>query len=218
MTFRPPLRISRLAAVALLSLSVFSTVLPAHALIRMDTKAIDSALVYGMRHGKAGLVDLLGPNWVEGENGALLNVYSPFMMLASKAAKTGYSNDPNAADLEKARKRFAREVSFYSDTKNKFQVKFAVSLYGDSPDFAKNYHAHLVGIGRGQDFDLKPDKAIPDVIADPINGGQGAGSYEAVNSYYFKFADIENISEYQLVLESPQQPTVRFSLRNETLY
>jgi hypothetical protein len=205
-------------ASALLFCFLEMSVAPAHALVKMETKTINAALVYGMQSQKSGLSALLGPNWIEGENGALLNVYSPFMMLAAKASKSGLSARPAKSDLEKARNRFGRDVAFYADPKNRLQVKFAVSLYGDTPDFAKGYSAHIVGIGRGKEFDLKPIRQMLDQIADPLSGGQSGSAYEAVNSYYFNFADLENLEEYRFVLESPRGQTLTFRINNEHLY
>jgi len=199
-------------------LLVASADVPALALAKMDTHTINSALVYGMKNQRAGLSDLLGPNWIEGSNGSLLNVYSPFMMLATKAAKAGLSRKPSKSDLEKARKRFGKDVAFYSDTKNRIQVKFAVSFYGDSPTFAKNYSARIVGFGRGREFDLKPAKQNLDLQADPVSGGQSGASYEAINAYYFNFADLVDLQEFKLVLESPNGPPLEFSMKNDRLY
>lgn len=200
---------SLLGAMMLLS----ATLNPAQALIKMESKTIDAALVYGMQNQKLGLAALLGPNWVEGDNGSLLNIYSPFMMLATKAAKAKLSDNPTKSDLKKAREKFGREVAFYSDPKNRVQVKFAVSFYGNSPEFAKGYSARIVGFGRGKEFDIKPAKQLLDLKADP------AGTlYEGINSYYFNFADIENLQEFRLVLESPNGEPVSFRLKNEKLY
>lgn len=191
---------------------------PALALVKMESKTIDAALVYGMRNQKLGLSSILGPNWIEGENGALLNVYSPFMILATKASKAGYSSNPSQSDLNKARKRFAREVAFYSDAKNRLQVKFAVSLFGDSPAFAKNYMAKIVGFGRGKEFEIKPSKVNLDSVANGVTGGQAGATYEAVNGYYFNFADLEDLEEFTLLLESPTAPPVKFRMKNAKIY
>lgn len=208
----------------------------AFALINMDQKSVNAALIYGMKNQKLGLSQLLGANWVENSEGALLNVYSPFMMLATKAARAGLSTRPSASDLEKARKRFGKEVAFYSDSKNRLTVKFAVSFYGDSPDFAKRYStARIVGIGRGKTFELKPTRQLLDQIADPVGqaltttekGSEKTASdapprkaalYEAINAYYFQLSDLLDLQEFQLILESPGGPSITFRLNNERLY
>lgn len=209
----------RVVQIALLSgLIACCAAHPALAMVKMDSKAIDAALVYGMKNQKAGLVDVLGPNWIEGENGSLLNVYSPFMMLAAKASRSGLSKNPSKSDLEKARKRFARDVAYYSDSKNHFQVKFSVSFYGNTPDFAKTYMAKIVGFGRGKEFELRTVKQLLDQEADQISGGQDGYNYEAINAYYFNFSDLEDLQEFTLVLESPKGPPLEFRMKNERLY
>jgi hypothetical protein len=192
---------------------------PALAWVKVDPpKSVNAALVYGMKSQRLSLSNLLGDNWIEGENGSLLNVYSPFMMLATKAAKAGLPLKPAKSDLEKARTRFARDVMYYSDTKNRFLVKFAVSFYGNNPDFAKNYSARIVGFGRGKDFNLKPEKQHLDQVADAITGGQSGGEYEAINSYYFVFSELADLDEFTLKLESPSAPPLEFRMKSERLY
>jgi hypothetical protein len=209
----------RFMATALLGLLGWGvTAGSALAWVKVDPpKSVNAALVYGMKGQRLTLSNLLGDNWIEGENGALLNVYSPFMMLATKAAKANLALKPAKSDLDKARTRFARDVMYYSDTKNHFMVKFAVSFYGNSPEFAKSYSAHIVGMGRGKEFNLKPDKQNLDQVADVIEGGQSAGNYEAINSYYFKFSDLTDLDEFSLQLESPTGPPLEFRMKSERL-
>lgn len=187
----------------------------AHAILKMDNKTVDTALIYGMQNKKMGISALLGPNWVEGENGTLLNIYSPFMMLASKAAKGDFANSPTKADLLAARKKYGKDIAFYTDDRNRVMVKFAISFYGDNPDFAKAYTAKIVGFGRGREFDIPTAKNALDLKADPVDGGK---MYEAINSYYFLFKDLENLQDFQLVVESPSGPPLTFRLNNEKLY
>jgi hypothetical protein len=202
--------------VAALSLGAAS---PALAWIKPDPPhSINAALVYGMKSQKLNLSTLLGDNWIEGENGALLNVYTPFMMLATKAAKSGLSTKPSKSDLEAARKRFARDVKFYSDLQNRQMVKFAVAFYGDNPEFAKNYSARIIGFGRGKEFSIKPEKQTLDQLADPVSGGASGGKYEAINAYYFVFSELLNVDEFKLQLTSPTGPPVEFTMRSERLY
>jgi hypothetical protein len=214
-----PNSLRRALSAGLLSLGLLGALpFPAHALVKMETKSINAALVYGMQNQKLGLANILGPNWIEGDGGSLLNIYSPFMALATKAAKAGLPIRPAQSDLEKARKRFARDVAYYSDSKNRFKVKFAVSFYGQTPDFAKSYSARIHGIGRGKEFTLAPTKQILDQIADPVTGGREGSTYEAVNGYYFDFVEIQDLQEYELTLQSPKGPTLVFRINNERLY
>ncbi len=205
-------------SMAALTLSLLFAVAPASAMYKMETKTINAALVYGMRNQKLGLAALLGPNWVEGDNGALLNIYSPFMVLATKSARGGFPLKPSKSDLEEARKKYAKWVAHYSDPKNKPEVKFAINFYGKSPTFAKTYSARIVGFGRGKEFTVKPSKQHLDEIADPVVNGQSHGQFEAINSYYFRFPDIEDLQEFRLILESPNGETLVFRLNNEKLY
>jgi hypothetical protein len=207
------------AAMLILLFCCASMVSPALAWVKVEPpQSVNAALVYGMKSSRLNLAVMLGDNWIEGENGSLLNVYSPFMMLSTKAAKAGFPVKPAKSDLEAARKRFARDVMYYSDTKNRFLVKFAVSFYGNSPDFAKTYSARIVGFGRGKDFNLKPEKQILDQLADAINGGQSGGNYEAINSYYFLFSELQELDEFKLQLESPNGPPLEFRMKSERLY
>jgi hypothetical protein len=209
-----PLRVPAGALGLLLGLALLAQ--PAPAMIKMTTdRAIDGALIYGMQNQKMGLSNLLGPNWIEGENGALLNIYSPFMVLADKASRGGFPRSPSKGDISKARTKYGKYVHFYKDTHNRLEVKFAVSFYGKGPDFAKGYTAKIVGFGRGKDFEIKPNKQILDQIADPIDGGK---SYEAINAYYFRFDDLENLQEFRLILESPTADPLTFRINNERLY
>lgn len=216
----PAVPLRRVAATLLLALLGMGAVADqANAWVKVDPPhSVNAALVYGMKSSRLNLATMLGDNWIEGENGSLLNVYSPFMMLATKAAKAGLPVKPAKSDLEKARKRFARDVLYYSDTKNRFLVKFAVSFYGNNPDFASNYSARIVGFGRGKDFNLKPEKQNLDKIADAINGGQSGGNYEAINSYYFAFSELADLDEFKLELQSPTGPPLEFRMKSERLY
>ena len=210
----------RAVAVGLTTLACWSALaLPSLAWVKMDSnEGINAALVFGMRNQHLSMSSLLGDNWIEGENGTLLNVYSPFMMLAAKATKAGFPVKPTKSDLEAARKRFARDVYYLSDTKNRIMVKFAVSFYGDKPDFAKTYFARIVGSGRGKDVTLKPEKQHLDDIADPISNGESSGKYEAINSYYFLMSDLLNVDEFTLYLESPNGAPLAFRMKSDRLY
>lgn len=208
---------TKLAACGVLTAALLPVcAIPAFSLVKMDVKTVDSAIVYGLKNQEMGLSGLLGPNWVEGEKGALLNVYTPYMMLASKASKLDLSDRPTATDLKTAKDKLGREVAYYRDPKNRLQVKFAVSFYGKAPDFAKTYSARIIGTGRGKDFTLAPAKQVLDQIADPV--ASESGLYEAVNSYYFKFSELENLQDFRLELTSPQGDPLVFHLNNEKLY
>jgi hypothetical protein len=216
MSFTLPRWFPSLVSVSLgLLLCMTTGIQPASALIKMDSnKMIDAALIYGMQNQKMGIANLLGPNWIEGEKGSLLNVYTPFMVLATKAAHGGFPESPQRKDVDKARTKYGKYVHFFMDPKNKQEVKFAVNFYGPNPGFAKDYKARIVGSGRGRDVELTPFKQFPDQIADPVDGK----TFEAINSYYFRFSELENLQEFKLILESPTGEPLTFRLNNEKLY
>jgi len=199
-----------------LALAVAALTSPAGALTKMTPETIDEAFKYGLEHKGMGYVHLLGPNWIEGPAGALLNVYTPFMMIASKTYKSEFKANPSKETMVAIRKKFGREVAYYRDTRNRPLVKFAVSMTGDSPDFATHYTARIEGFGRGKVFSLKPKKDVRDKIADPVNVG-GKTLYEAVNGYYFPLNEIEHLDEYKLILTSPSAETLVFNIRNSRL-
>ncbi|MEM0952432.1 MAG: hypothetical protein AAGI66_09880 [Cyanobacteria bacterium P01_H01_bin.74] len=191
-----------------------------YTIIPMNSENIDAALVYGMKNRGAGLYTLLGPNWIEGKEGALLNVYSPFMMLASKAAKAQFSRNPTKEDLKKARKRFRRDVAYFSDDKNPITVKFAVSFYGPSETFATQYAARIIGFGRGKQFELKPDKERRDKIADPTSGSITQETlFSAINAYYFKLSKLTSLEQFELrLINTITGKTLSFQLIADRLY
>jgi hypothetical protein len=184
----------------------------------MDHKTIDAALVYGMKNRGLGLSALLGANWVEGPEGSLLNIYSPFMIIASKVSKTDLPHNPSATDLKEARKRLRREVAFYGDPKNRINVKFAVSLYGSHAAFAQGYHAKIVGDGRGKQFEFLPVKAYPDKLADLVSEGSANTLYQGVNAYYFRLKDLELLEQFTLILTNTEGHQLSFRLKSEQLY
>ncbi len=192
-----------LIALLTLTLTVQSTS-PGYALIKMDREGIALALKYGMQNSGLGLYNLLGPNWIEGAEGALLNIYTPFMMLASKSARGGYPTSPAAEDIKSARKRYHRVIRTIRDIRNPVLVKFSVSMYGDSPDFAYRRVAYIEGIGRGKRFKLKPAKSIRQRTAMEIPGTD-IKPYEAINAYYFDFKTLQNMDEFKLIIEDPRR-------------
>lgn len=206
-----------LKALTALVLSML-TAAPALALIKMDNNTIEKALIYGMQNQNLSLSAILGPNWVNGDRGSLLNIYSPFMVLATKAARGGFPDKPTRSDLNKAKEKFGKHVAFYRDPKNRLQVKFAVSFYGPDASFAKSYSARIVGFGRGKEFNIKPSKQILDQIADPVPNGPPDASFEAINAYYFNMRDVEDLQEFRLILESPRGEPLVWRLNNEKLY
>lgn len=185
---------------------------PAHALVKVTTENVNQAIKYGIKNKAYGLSGVLGSNWIEGQDGSLLNIYSPFMLVATQASKKGIEGT-TPDDINNARKRIARIISSVTDPHATQQVKFSVSLTGPSPDFAKQVKARIEGLGRGKSVSLMPSKIFYDQVADDA----GQGSYEAINAYYFPFPDLENLENFQLILEGPGGEKV-FRIDNQEIY
>lgn len=191
--------------------------LPVEALVRLDKESIDLALKYGMQNQGMGYNTLLGPNWIEGSDGALLNIYTPFMLIAAQSYGGGFSRNPSKEDIAEGRKRYARLITRLKDPKNIQTIKFSVALFGDSPTFSAAYTARIEGFGRGRNFVLKPTKVIvpPEGVLDP---GARLHPYESINAYYFKYADVALLDDYRLILDAPGAEPVVFAIKNDRIY
>ena len=200
----PVLRTALVSAIAL-SVVAQGVFAPADAMVRMTKEGIYQSLRYGMQNSGLGLYNLLGPNWIEGADGALLNIYTPFMLLASKASRGGFPNDPTADDLKAAKRRYARTIRNFNSIQDKQLVKFSVSMYGDTPNFAYKSIAHIEGIGRGKRFDIQPEKSIRQKYAKEVPGAEYK-PYEAINAYYFKFEQLDNMDDFKLIIENVDNP------------
>jgi hypothetical protein len=188
-----------------------------HALIKMDDKSIKLALTYGMKNQRMGYKSLLGPNWLESTDGTLLNIYTPFMMLAAKSSRGGFSPEPTEKDVEDAKKKYARLIQHMKDPKETLDVKFSVALYGEEPDFAGRCKVKLMGFGRGKEVKLLPSREILQRTATRMEG-VSENPYEAINAYYFKMNDIEPLDEYQFILTRANGTSVTFTVKNSLIY
>lgn len=184
-------------------------------LVKLDPGSIDMAIRYGLENQGMGLYNILGPNWIEGPEGWLLNVYSPFMLIATQASKKHLPRKPSDKDMKLARKRMARILSRLQDPHEPQKIKFSISMLGDRPDFAEHYAARIEGVGRGRVAEVRPLEDYQDKLARDAGTG---GMYEAVNTYYFKYADLENFDVYDLVLYNPDGHEVRFKINNKHIY
>lgn len=200
-----------------LLVALWVVVAPARALVKMDKQSVDLALKYGMQNAGMGYSTLLGGNWLEGPDGMLLNIYTPFMMLASKAYQGGFSREPDEAEVKKARGRYGRLITTYTDPKNRTEIKFAVSMYGDDPAFATRYRGWIEGFGRGRDFKVSPVRVLYQKEAHKDTEASQK-PYEAVNSYYFNFDDVSVLDDYRFILETPDGERAVFKIRNDKIY
>jgi hypothetical protein len=186
----------------------------ASALVPMDTpETVNHAIRYGMACHRKGLHKLLGPNWKETPTGTLLNVYTPYMVLAGKAARLNPIKGDEATRLKEAKAK----LLYLKDPNNKHQVKFAVSMLGNYPAFAQSWEATLEGLGSGRSYALNPKKQLRPLKANKSRTGR---VYEAVLSYYYNVSDVQKLEgDYTLVLRSKTgEEEQRFMLNNENLF
>jgi hypothetical protein len=199
----------------LLALALWFTLVPTTpALVRIDDESIKMAIKYGLANQGLGHATLLGPNWKEGEQGALLNIYSPFMLLASQASKSGQPRKPTEEEYQKAKAYCRRVLRDFRDTHRPLQIKFALSLYGTAPEFAGSTRAWIEGFRGGRDVVIKPMRDFRQAEAKPHDNGV----FEAVNAYYFKFEDLAPMEEYRLIVQTPTGEPITFRIRNKDIY
>lgn len=190
-----------LSALMLWSVTTALAMAPAQALVKVgDTESINMAIKYGIKKKDLGFSGILGPNWIEGSDGTLVNVYTPFMMLATQASKKGI-DVADTAGIKEAKKRMARIIGQIQDEHEPQEIKFSAAIYGDKANIGSTYQAIIEGEGRGRSATVKPRRVFLDKTA---NQNDAATVFEAVNAYYFKFSDLENFETIRFILKSPQ--------------
>lgn len=197
-----------LASLLTLVLSAVST--PSFALTTLTNDTINDALRYGMENQGLDRSLFFGGNWREGANGALLNIYTPFIQIARLTANTNFSTSPTQEDVQAARTKLRRDIDYIWLHQN---VKFMISMYGDSPNFAGKYYAMIEGVGRGRKYTLYPTNSIVQYTADKDEQAVRM-PYTAVNSYVFNFDDIAVLDEYTLKLYGKGVEPVTFRILN----
>ncbi len=194
----------------------------ANALVPVDAKGINQAVRYGMERGHYGLSELLGPNWMERADGTLLNIYTPFMMIAANVAKGGHPANPTPKEIKKAHKMHSRVIRSMTNIRYQSEAKFVLSLYGDSNKFQRTIAAKIEGIGHGKTFTLKPSKRIIGRFAQPIDGDKKtATQWEGVNAYYFPMKTLLHLDEYDITFydyaeDSTMEP-ISFHINNNRI-
>ena len=183
----------------------------------MDKESVTLAFKYGMQNKSLGYRALLGSNWIEGPDGCLLNVYTPFMMLAVKGFHGDYPENPSEKDIEKAKNKNARYVTNFLDPQYKKEIKFSLSMYGEDAGFAYLYRARIKGFGRGKEFTLKPSREYRQKVAN-FDKEASVKPYDGINTYYFSFDDIAILDEYTFIVEDGIHEPIEFNLRNASLY
>lgn len=207
-----------------LTLTTLALPQQAHALVYMDAKGINEAVRYGMERGRYGISELLGPNWKEHADGTLLNIYSPFMLIATQVSKKGYPANPTEKEVAKARKQNARVIRSVTNIRYPQEVKFVLSLYGNNDKFTRTIGCKLEGIGHGKTFSLTPSRRIIDRFASPLDEDENgnATQYEGVNAYYFPMKTLLHLDEYDITFydyaEGSTMEPITFHINNRQIY
>jgi hypothetical protein len=189
------------------------------ALVPADPQNFTHAVKYGLSYSGGKIRKVLGTNWVEGAGGALLNVYSPYMVVAVKAFKLkGIGYPPSEKELKEAKAKCGREISYFQDPNNVLEIKMAVFLQGETATWPKGLMFRLKGDGNGRSYELKPRRtAVPKAATE---SAIRKGIYEAIVSGYFRYSDVEKLEgDYRLVIERADGTEwVSFKLNNDWLY
>ncbi len=197
-----------------LALTLVSAQVPAAlAIVTLSDSTINDAVRYGLENQDVGLSSFLGSNWREGSDGALLNIYTPYMEIARSAARQKMTDTPNAKDIAKARQEIIEDIDYIWHHPS---VKFMVSMFGDNPGFAKNYYARIEGVGRGRTYTIYPTKRIPQNLADKEEGAE-LNPYTAVNSYHFNFDQVAPMDEFTFILYGDNVKPMSFKVNNAYL-
>jgi hypothetical protein len=200
-------------------LVIFSfNVLSASALVKIDDSSVDLAIKYGIKMKDTSLENVLGTNWLNDSNGRILNIYSPFIQIAMKS-----KTKPSVGDREEDLK-IAKSLLNYDITKikNRNEVRFLVSLYGDDVNFAKNYKAFIVETNKysnsiPEKFKISPKKISVQKIADK-DSFHPKHPFSAVNCYVFKFDNIFQLKEYYFILVSNSKDEIKYKINNENIF
>jgi len=200
-------------ATLLLLLSACLPVNSTWALVPMSDRMINEAVAYGMENQGYGMSLFMGNNWREGANGALLNIYTPYMELARSAATRKLPDQVTPTTLAEARKKMVEDIDYIWQHPT---VKFMVSMYGKTPHFAGEYYAVIEGVGKGRNYTLYPTRRMPQYTAD-LDKGVKESPYTAINAYHFKYEDIAPLDEYVLKLYGKDLEPIRFKVVNRDI-
>lgn len=191
----------------------------ASAIQNLTDGGINRSVIYGLENQQVGLKAFLGANWIEGKDGALLNIYTPFIEIARSVVqhKAG-PNTPTPEDVVAARKKCIEDIHYIYHHPT---VKFMISMYGADINFARDYYAVLEGVGRGRNTRVLPAKSLRQAVAKQ-EVGQKYKPFTAINAYYFKFDDVAQLDSYVLRLygktkDGKEREPLEFKIENHTL-
>ena len=179
---------------------------------------VDLAIRYGVKMQDSGVQALLRGQWREGPDGVLLNVYTPFMVLASKAARSNTPDNPSMAALRKTKKKFQRTITDMRDPHYPPLVKFAVALYGNSLNFGQSVAAEVHAINQNEPRVVKLYKKSRPREATQPEPKRNPDLFETVNAYYYKADDLAKFEAFEFIITQPNKPPVKFTFKTAEMY
>jgi hypothetical protein len=194
-------------------LMLFIAIPKSNAIVALTDRNIDAAVKYGLENRDQTLSSFLGGNWIEGPEGTLLNIYTPYIQLAKFATyRTGY-NKASAEIIAKARKKMGGDISY---TWSHPTVKFMVSLVGATPEFAKAYYAKIEAVGGGRSTTLYPKHNEQQITADKEQNVT-IKPYTAVNAYTFEFDSLYKTDAFKLILYGKNVEPLEFNVQTKNI-
>ncbi len=186
---------------------------PAFSIVKLSNQTINDAVQYGMTNRSEDLQSFLDGNWIDGPDGALLNIYTPYIEIARSAAHHKSLGRPTPENIDKMRGYIDDDIDYIWHHPI---VKFLVSLYGDDPSFAKQYFAVIEGVGDGRSFKIYPENSIQQYLAHK-EADVTIHPYTAINAYHFNFDDIAPLDEFVLKLYGKGVQPVEFRIYNTNI-
>ena len=202
--------------VVLFIMALLLSTLSSYALIKIDDNSVDLAIKYGLKMKGNSPDYVLGSNWINDGTGRILNVYSPFIQLVMKSQNQG-STDDMEEDIKNIKTRLSRDIT---KIKNKNEIRFIVSIWGDKESFAQKYKAFVVSVdsySSDPTHTIKPKKTNNQKIAER-DGFNPSHPYSAINCYTFKFNDIEKLKDYYFVLVSESGDEIKYRIINNEIF
>lgn len=222
------------SVIAALVLCVF--VNKAMALIVLDDESVKIAIKYGLENKFSTSKILLGPNWLDNERGVIVNIYTPFIQLATKAKS---QNVPGTSeeDIRLVKRRLGRQLK---QIRTRDEVRFIVQLVGAKEDFGNKVKAHVEPYippeekpteeelenrswfqkitGKLKDGGkVYPEKSILQDVA-TLDSYNPALPYSVVNSYNFDFGKIKDYDQFYLILSTPNEEPVKFLINRDEIF
>jgi len=217
-------------------LSLFITFNTAHALIKLDPDSIKIAIKYGLDNKYSTSKSILGPNWMEGDDGVIINIFSPFIQLATKAKS---QNVPGASeeDIILVKKRLGKQLN---EIQTRQEIRIIVQLVGDKEDFGKNYEAYIEEFIEKNENDAKdgdkevgfwlfkfkkhksaakitPNKEIRQDKAE-LDSYNPYHPYSCTNSYNFSFDKVNKLEKFNVVLKGPKDKQIKFLVEKNVIF